>query len=79
MINKDNVEVVETKYTVVSITCDVCKKEYLEDDRLETQEFTHIRHRGGYASVFGDEESIECDICQHCLNKLLKGKYRVVS
>jgi len=79
MINKQMKEVMKTEYTLVSIICDVCGKNYYRDDLLEIQEFTHIRHTGGYDSVFGDEESIECDICQHCLKELLEGKYRVVS
>jgi len=28
--------------------------------------------------VFGDDEQIECDICQHCLFKMIDGKYRVI-
>ena len=40
----------------------------------EIQEFTHISLSCGYNSVFGDGTTVECDICQHCLQKLL-GKY----
>lgn len=28
----------------------------------------------GYGSIFGDGIKIECDICQHCLKKLI-GEY----
>ena len=53
-----------------AVICDVCKREYAADD-LETQEFHHVKFIGGYASVFGDGTQVECDICQHCLKKLI--------
>jgi len=65
----------------VSITCDICKKEYRYDDNstiYEIQEFNKIRFTGGYGSIFGDEDKIECDICQYCLYKMIKGNYRVI-
>jgi len=61
-----------------SITCDVCKKIYLKKDIDEIQEFTYINKECGYGSVFGDENTVECDICQHCLKSLLKNKYRII-
>lgn len=60
-----------------SITCDVCKKTYNSEDQnswMEIQEFHHIRFRGGFDSIFGDDVSFKSDICQHCLKKLL-GEY----
>lgn len=58
-----------------SIECDRCHKKYDADkssnDVFEVQEFHHIRFTGGYASVFGDETTIECDLCQHCLKELI--------
>ena len=61
-----------------SIECDICHKSFdVEDDIFETQEFHHVRFRGGYGSVFGDESSIACDICQHCLKRLISEYYRV--
>jgi len=62
----------ETQATVLelkSITCDVCGMEY--DNEIELQEFHHIDFVGGYASVFGDMTRIKCDICQHCLKKMI--------
>lgn len=59
-----------------SIICDICKKEYT--DTFEIQEFTSISKDCGYASVFGDGDNIECDICQHCLKKFIDGKYRIL-
>jgi len=59
----------------VSITCDVCKKEFdLKKDIMEVQEFQHIRFTGGFDSVFGDGATVRLDICQHCLKKTL-GQY----
>lgn len=67
------------KYTVVSVTCDLCGKKYT--DILELGEFHHINFKGGYNSIFGDigldMGRVECDICQHCLYNLIKGNYRV--
>lgn len=58
-----------------SIECDVCHQTYgCEDESYEIQEFLHINFTGGYDSVFGDMNKVECDICQHCVNRLL-GKY----
>jgi hypothetical protein len=57
---------------IISITCDVCGKEY--DDQMDVQEFNHIDFTGGYASVFGDMARIKCDICQNCLKKMI-GQY----
>lgn len=60
----------------LSITCDVCGKEYSGKDWEEVQEFRHIGFTGGYGSIFGDGKQYTLDICQHCLNELL-GKYLV--
>lgn len=57
---------------IASVKCDVCGREY-DAGNLETQEFHHIRFRGGYTSIFGDDVEVECDICQHCLYKMIDG------
>jgi hypothetical protein len=61
----------------VSITCDICGKVFVPEDHMEIKEFHHIRFTGGYGSVFGDGDAIECDICQYCLKDFLKDRYRV--
>ena len=71
-----------------SITCDVCKKKYyydrndrnegINEDIMEIQEFHHIYFVGGYKSIFGDENVITGDICQHCLKEKL-GEYLAVN
>ena len=58
----------------ISYVCDKCGKELT--DCMETQEMHLIRFTGGYASIFGDCVSIECDLCQECLMKMIKGIYR---
>jgi antitoxin CcdA len=58
-----------------NVECDVCHKSFdTETDIFETQEFLYINFRGGYGSVFGDGNKVQCEICQHCLKELL-GKY----
>ena len=68
-------EVPSTEHEIVSIQCDMCEKVYDAGD-LEIQEFHHIRFCGGYGSVFGDGNEITCDICQHCLYKMIGGVCR---
>ena len=58
-----------------SITCDKCGKTFEND--LEIQEFHHIDYFGGYGSVFGDMNKVECDICQHCLKEMIGDIIRV--
>jgi len=65
----------------VSITCDICGNEYdMQADIDEYQEFTRIRNYAGYGSIFGDNNDVECDICQNCLKsklgEFLRIKYR---
>ena len=80
MIKHKEVTETKTEKIATSVICDICKKEYsLSEERgnvdiLETQEFHYVRFTGGYGSVFGDCNEIECDICQHCLKELI-GKY----
>jgi hypothetical protein len=71
---KYETELVETLIPI-KVICDACKKEFdVKDEVFEVQEFVHIREIGGYGSVFGDGESIEYDICQRCLKKLVGGQ-----
>lgn len=76
---KNYIEKVKRKRVteLVSIKCDVCHKVYDIGDTFEVQEFHHIKFMGGYGSVFGDEAWVECDICQHCLKKLIGDYCRV--
>lgn len=82
MINKQKVEIKEEAEKIVSITCDVCGKTYIDrmenSDILEIQEFIHIKEYCGYGSIFGDGDIIELDICQHCLKEKLGQYIRVI-
>jgi len=54
------------------IVCDVCKNAYCcTDGWIDVQEFTSIKFTGGYGSIFGDGGLVKCNICQHCLKKLI--------
>ena len=72
-------EVVERK--PVKKKCDKCGREWTNegDDAFEWQEFHHIRFRGGYGSVFGDEVDVESDICQYCLYEAIWNICRATS
>lgn len=59
---------------VISITCDVCKKDY--DNTFDTQEFLTYTNSCGYGSVFGDGTLIELDMCQHCQKSMLDQYFR---
>lgn len=51
--------------------CDRCGKKITPDDIVEWEEKYLVRFTGGYGSVFGDGEQIECDLCQSCLHELI--------
>jgi len=55
------------------IECNICHKKYKwnEDDTFEAQEFLIIEFIGGFKSVFGDENRVTGEICQHCLKERL--------
>ena len=58
------------KQTCIGFICDRCEKRYV-DDLLETQEMLHKRDTGGYGSVFGDGDTWEVTLCQHCVAAVL--------
>ena len=59
--------------------CDRCEKNITSDDFVEWEEKYVIRFTGGYGSVFGDGDQIECDLCQACLHELIGPFCRRVS
>ncbi|MDX1472144.1 MAG: NADAR family protein [Flavobacteriaceae bacterium] len=72
MIKKTKEKIAVMQDVATIFVCDICKKEFNpETDVMETQEFHHIRFTGGYGSVFGDMNKVECDICQTCLKEKL--------
>ena len=64
-------KLVEREY-IESVTCDVCQRTF--DDVMDLQEMIFISFTGGYTSVFGDETTVEIDICQECFKDKL-GEY----
>lgn len=51
--------------------CSVCKTKYEQDNWPEIQEAIHIKHSCGYGSVFGDMNTINIDMCQYCVSRVL--------
>jgi hypothetical protein len=57
---------------VKQIRCDRCDRlAEVGDAELEFQEFVSINHQAGYASIFGDGNHVQVDLCQHCLKDVL--------
>lgn len=57
---------------VKQIRCDRCDRlAELGDADLEFQEFVSIDLKAGYASIFGDGNHVQVDLCQHCLKDVL--------
>ena len=57
---------------VKQIRCDRCDRlAEVGDAGLEFQEFVSINQQAGYASIFGDGNHVQVDLCQHCLKDVL--------
>ncbi len=57
---------------VKQIRCDRCDRlAEVGDAELEFQEFVSINQQAGYASIFGDGNHVQVDLCQHCLKDVL--------
>lgn len=74
MVRKyEKVQVEEDK--LISVTCDVCKQ---EQDPSFGLCYQTIRAEAGYASVLGDGNIYELDICDACFKEIL-GPYCTVN
>lgn len=51
--------------------CDRCGRVIPPQDHDEDQERVSIDFTAGYASVFGDGNRVQADLCQHCVKKVL--------
>ncbi|TAN02566.1 MAG: hypothetical protein EPN36_16575 [Rhodanobacteraceae bacterium] len=61
------------------VTCDRCGKKMWDDDPSGGySNRTQIRFRAGYASLFGDGNKVEGDLCDKCLYELLGPYLRIV-
>ena len=76
MIKYKQSEVTRMEDVFDSIVCDKCGKEFR--DEMDLQEFHRIDFIGGFTSVFGDGNHVQCDLCQHCLMEMIKDCHRVV-
>lgn len=57
---------------VKQIRCDRCDRlAEVGDAELEFEEFVSINQKAGYASIFGDGNNVQVDLCQHCLKNVL--------
>ena len=63
---------------VKQIRCDRCDR-LADMSEAEFQEFVSIDLTVGYASIFGDGEDVQIDLCQHCLKSLLGPCLRIAS
>lgn len=68
-------------YTPVAVNqvdcliCDRCKTPYT--CRVEMGEFLCIDTQAGYASVFGDGNQVQLDLCQYCQMEVLGDWIRI--
>lgn len=60
------------------IVCDACGLE-CDTDSIEAGEYLKIGFTGGFASVFGDGNAVNADICQSCLKKHLGQFLKIAS
>jgi NMD protein affecting ribosome stability and mRNA decay len=70
------VKTMETVSVVNQIRCDRCGKE-AERGELGFQEMISIGFKAGYASIFGDGNRVEVDLCESCLRDSLGAWLRV--
>jgi hypothetical protein len=61
---------------VKQIRCDRCER-LSELGETEFEEFVSVDHKAGCASVFGDGNQVQIDLCQHCVKELLGQWLRV--
>jgi hypothetical protein len=69
-------ETVESVSVVNKIKCDRCGRLTARDE-LEFHAITSIGFNAGYASIFGDGNRVEIDLCEPCLKDTLDKWLRV--
>jgi hypothetical protein len=70
------IEMMESASVVSQIKCDRCGR-IAERDDLDFHAMTSISFSAGYASIFGDGNRIEIDLCEPCLKDALGEWLRV--
>jgi hypothetical protein len=72
------IEAVRSQPYILRLICDRCGRQAERDDLdCEFHEFTSIKYRAGFGSIFGDGNGVEVDLCQHCLRDTLGAWIRV--
>lgn len=61
---------------VLTISCDRCEKT-VQRGELGFEEMLSIGFDAGYASIFGDGNRVDIDLCESCLRETLGGWLRV--
>ena len=57
------------------MTCDICAVEINLDESSDGSEYVNIKHGFGYGSnYFGDNSTIDIDICEKCLYEIFQEK-----
>lgn len=69
---------VEPKAVVYEIVCDRCGKE-VQRDGGDFELTTSIGFQAGYASIFGDGNQVDIDLCEPCLRDTLGTWLRVTT
>ena len=67
---------VEPKTVVCAIVCDRCVKE-VQRESGDFELMTSIGFEAGYASIFGDGNRVEIDLCEACVRDTLGTWLRV--
>jgi hypothetical protein len=70
------IETMESVSVVDQIKCDRCGK-VTQRDELTFHAMTSIGFTAGYASIFGDGNRVEIDLCEPCLKDVLGEWLRV--
>jgi len=63
---------------VVDLVCDRCGRQGSDEPNgFETQAFLSYHTVAGYASIFGDMNFLNLDLCQHCMKDVIGEWLRV--
>jgi len=58
--------------TVVKKICDSCSLETTKENKIEWNNFHHLRFVTSKGSIFGAGVDVKIDLCQHCMYERIK-------